>query len=188
MKDKNEVLELKQAKGDLESQASAKLPMLSLILSMMIAVVLTVVLLGGAALWLVRSGRLGGLGATKEQEVLKNEIPKSRMVVLDPLLVNLADEGGGAYLRVAVTLKIEDQLVAKGEKPKEEPAKGKPVNENDAAMRDAALGILGDETGAALLAPDGKGRLKDKLLLAFKKQLPGVKVTDVLFTEFLVQR
>ena len=55
-------------------------------------------------------------------------------------------------------------------------------------MRDAALEVLGRRTGAELLAPDGKEKLKADLRTAMAKHVPEVKVVDVLFTEFLVQQ
>ncbi len=116
---------------------------------------------------------------------------KTRVVVLDPLLVNLADQGGGGYLRVVLALGIEDPPLPKDAKPKEEkPAeKGKvAVNEVDVKMRDVALSVLGRETSQGLLAPDGKELLKQQLSHAISEHLPEVKVVHVMFAEFLVQR
>ena len=113
----------------------------------------------------------------------------TKLVPLDPLLVNLADADGHGYLRVSLTLKVEDGPPAKGAKPKEDKeGKGAAKNEFDAEERDAALELLGRETGADLLAPDGKEKLKRDLEAMLKVRVPEVKVMDVLITEFLVQR
>jgi len=113
---------------------------------------------------------------------------KTKLVALDPLLVNLADADGRSYLRVALTLKVED-TPEKDPKGKDEKAeKATPKNPFDAQERDAALGILGRETGAELLASDGKERLKRDLQEALRERVPEVKVLDVLITEFLIQR
>ena len=84
-------------------------------------------------------------------------------------------------------MREEEAPLAKGEKPKE-PEKGKPVNEDEAALRDAALEVLGRQTSADLLAPEGKQHLKAELHEAMTKRVPEARVKDVLFTEFLVQQ
>ncbi len=112
-------------------------------------------------------------------------------MVLEPLLVNLADPGGAGYLRVVMALELEDPPPAKDAKPKEEkPAeKGKVVvNEDEVKMRDVALTVLGRETTASLLEPEGKEHLKLTLRSAISAHVSDVKVVDVMFTEFLVQR
>jgi flagellar protein FliL len=48
--------------------------------------------------------------------------------------------------------------------------------------------VLGHQSSDALLAPDGKERLKAALKVAIAERNPEIKVTDVFFTEFLVQR
>jgi len=149
--------------------------------------------IGGAVFWLMKSGRLPaqGAAAAAKTETAKADPPKTRMLLLDPLLVNLADTGGTGYLRLVVALRIEEPPPVKGEKPKEEkpPEKGKVVvNEDEARIRDAALTVLGRETSERLLAPDGKVHLKEELSAAFAKEVPDMKITDILYTEFLVQR
>ena len=164
-----------------------------LALVMFCTVLLVLGAVGGVVYWLSKSGRLpiAGVASQTVPVVAKAEPMKTRVVVLDPLLVNLADQGGGGYLRVVLALEIEDPPLPKDAKPKEEkPAeKGKvAVNEVDVKMRDVALSVLGRETSQGLLAPEGKELLKQQLSHAISEHLPEVKVVDVMFTEFLVQR
>ncbi len=162
------------------------------VMSMMLAAVgagvIAVAGCGGVVVWLAKSGRLGlPAGVPKVEAATKVEPPKTHLVALEPLLVNLADEGGHSYLRVGISLRVEDAAPVKGAKA-EEPAKGKAPNEFEADERDAALGVIGRETTAQLLAPEGKEALKQSLRKAIAQRVPEVKATDVLFTEFLVQR
>lgn len=162
--------------------------MMSMMLAMTAAGVIAVAGCGGVVVWLAKSGRLGlGGGLPKVEAATRAEAPRTHVVALDPLLVNLADEGGHSYLRVGLTLRIEDKPLVKGAKA-EEPAKGKPANEFEADERDAALAVMGRETTTQLLAPEGKEELKRGLRKALAERVPEVKVNDVLFTEFLVQR
>ncbi len=132
---------------------------------------------------------VAGCGTPKVEAAAKVDAPKTHLVALEPLIVNLADEGGRSYLRVAMTLKVQDPEPVKGEKAKEEaPAKGKPVNELEAAERDIALTVVGRETSLELLTMDGKETLKDRLRVAMSQKLSDARVMDVMFTEFLVQR
>ena len=161
------------------------------LLVLVLAMVVTVLgAAGGIVFWLIKSGRLPvQSGAVQAQA--KADPPKTRMMMLEPLLVNLSDPGGSGYLRVVVVLRIEDSAPLKGEKPREEkPAeKGNAaVNEDEVRMRDAALAVLGRETSERLLDAEGKDRLKTELRDAFATHVPEVKVTDILYTEFLVQR
>ena len=169
--------------------AKAHLPLIPLVLAVLVAVVAAVGLCAGAAFWLVHSGHIPLTTGVKPVAAASIPAPSpTHLVALDPLLVNLADEDGHAYLRVSVTLRVEDKPLAKGEKAKEEtPAKGKAPNEFEAAERDAALSVLGRQTSAGLLASSGKEQLKQELKAVFTKRVPEVKVQEVLLTEFLVQ-
>jgi len=168
--------------------ATAGTPMMPLMMAVVLSVLLSTGAIGGALFWAVKTNRLP-LASVNKVEVLAPPPPaKTRLVPLEPLLVNLADVDGRSYLRVALTLKVED-LPEKEAKPKDEKAeKGPPKNLFDAQERDAALGILGRETAAELLAIDGKERLKRDMQAALKERVPEVKIVDVLITEFLVQR
>ncbi len=162
--------------------------MMSMMLAMLAAGVIAVAGCGGVLWWLAKSGKLGmPTGVPKVEAATVPEPPKTHLVALEPLLVNLADDGGHSYLRVGMSLRVEDKPPVKGAKA-EEPGKGKPVNEFEADERDAALTVMGRETAAELLAPDGKEQLKKALQVALKQRVSEVKVQDVLFTEFLVQR
>lgn len=174
--------------------AKASVPILGLILAVVLSVVAATAAIGGGLFWAVKTNHLPLAGVTKVVQV-PVEVPvvekeaKTKLVALEPMLVNLADADGHSYLRISLTLKVEEPPVAKDAKPKEEaPAKGAPKNEFEAEERDTALGILGKQKSPELLGDDGKEKLKQELVDAFKLQVPDAKVQDVLITEFLVQR
>jgi flagellar FliL protein len=50
------------------------------------------------------------------------------------------------------------------------------------------LAVLGRQRSEELLLPDGKERLKRELKLAVAERVPESKVTEIYFTDFLVQR
>ena len=105
------------------SKQKVALRMVPLMLAVVTAAMVAVGGFGGAAYWLVKSGRLPLGGVTKIEVVEQPKPPKTHLIALEPLLVNLADTGGRSYLRVAITLRVEDPPV-KDEKAKEEEAAG----------------------------------------------------------------
>jgi flagellar protein FliL len=109
---------------------------------------------------------------------------KTTQVPFEPMLVNLADSDGQAYLRLSVVLSVLDE----SEKPAKE--KGVPVSpaSGSAGMRDAILSVIGAERSSDLLMSSGKAALKSKLRAAIQQRDPALKIADVFFTEFLVQR
>ena len=179
--------EAESSKGNEVAPKVPVVPLVPLVVSVVAAVVVATGALGGTGWWLVKSGRLPIVQGATRLEVVKEKPVKLKLEPLEPLLVNLADSGGKSYLRVAMTLRVEEAPPAKGEKPKG-PEKTRPVDENEAALRDAALEVLGRQTGAQLLAADGKQRLKAELQQTLVRRVPEARVKDVLFTEFLVQQ
>ncbi len=88
-----------------------------------------------------------------------------------------------------LTLRVADAVSKDNEKvKKEKPGDSKSSRDADAAVRDTALAVLGRQTADDLLAVDGKERLKAELKAAIAEHNRDLKVTDLFFTEFLVQR
>jgi flagellar basal body-associated protein FliL len=99
------------------------------------------------------------------------------VVTLEPFIVNLADTDGSRFLRVQLRL-----LVAGHREAKE-------IQENEVTvlrLRSAILELLSVQMADRLVSQDGKAALK-KTIADRASSLTGVKVIDVLFSEFVVQ-
>jgi flagellar protein FliL len=176
------------AVGSAPVPTTPKFPVLPLVLAAVLGVAVTALVVGGVVYYLVRSGRLPAHDSSAHKA--EAAVPMTTHVMaLEPLLVNLADAGGSSYLRVAMTLRVADAATKRDAKPREEAAKdNKAGDEAMAEARDTVLTVLGRQTPDGLLAPDGKERLKAELKAAFGAQNTDLKVVDVFFTDFLVQR
>jgi flagellar FliL protein len=137
--------------------------------------------MGGFLYYLAHSGHLMARTSVVRGE---SAAQPTRLVALDPLLVNLADPGGEAYLRLSLALRIAD---APAKKAGDARAVGGEEEETD-AIRDTVLAVLGRQTSDSLLALDGKERLKSELRRTLAQRNPKLKVMDLFFTDFLVQR
>ena len=98
---------------------------------------------------------------------------------LDPFVVNLADPEENRFLRVGIDLGLENPFPAKESKEVEVPTP---------RIRDSILAVLSTWHSDALLAPEGKQKLKDELVHALRERVPELGVKEVYFTDFLVQR
>jgi len=159
-----------------------------MLLAVVTGVAIAAVGTGGVVYYLARTGRLPMQGgkAQKTEAVIP---VTTHAMVLEPLLVNLADAGGSSYLRVALTLRVADGADKKGAKAKDEKSKDdKGADEAVAAVRDTVLTVLGRQTADGLLASDGKEHLKAALKAALAEHNADLKVMDIFFTDFLVQR
>jgi flagellar protein FliL len=167
---------------------AAKFPIVPLLVSVAAGVVIATLGVGGGVYYLARTGRLPMQGvATQKTEAIA--LAATHSMVLEPLLVNLADAGGSSYLRVALTLRVADVVDKKGAKADGEKSKDdKGADDGAAAVRDTVLTVLGRQTADGLLAPDGKEHLKTELKTALTEHNADLKVKDVFFTDFLVQR
>jgi flagellar protein FliL len=167
---------------------AAKFPIVSLFLAVVVGAVIAVLGVGGAVYYLVRTGRLPIQEGATHRAVTVGP-GTTHAMALEPLLVNLADGGGSSYLRIALTLRVADVSEGKDSKGKEDkPKDDKFTNEAVASVRDTTLTVLGRQTADSLLAVDGKERLKTDLKKAFAERNADLKVTDIFFTDFLVQR
>jgi flagellar FliL protein len=109
-------------------------------------------------------------------------------IALDSMVVNLADPGGHAYLRLGLALVIEGNAVpaalAEGGGAK---AMASLPREQEIPIRDTVLTVLGQQTSPALLEPGGRERLKQALLAALAAQHPELRVHGLYFSDLLVQ-
>jgi len=101
-------------------------------------------------------------------------VPPPRVLHLSSNVVNLADPGGAAYLRLGLSLALSG------------PASGDPQVQSVAA--DTVLLQAGAETSADLLAPGGKQALKHLILKQLQQRLPSAGISDVYFDDFLIQQ
>ncbi len=170
-------------------------------LSTLLAGLLSSVIAAGAVLgvgyWLLHSGRLvppaaaAGVtvkgGVTASDAAAKADLPPSKVLPLEPMVVNLSDAGGRAYLRASISLRVAEETGGKAEK-----AEGKPdpaaAAGKTAALRDTTLSVLGEQTSDGLLGAGGVVNVKKLLRERYALDNPDVHVLDVYFTDFLVQR
>jgi flagellar FliL protein len=156
-----------------------------------VATLLFVVVFG---VWLGLAGGVAGVYFLAKSGKLPLPLPvgpgtgaagaASHPMVLEPILVNLADEGGHAYLRLGLTLDVIGDSPAAA---LPEAGAGKPQGGTESAVRDIVLTVLGRQTSASLLGPDGKEHLKIELKEAIAKSDLKVEVKDLYFSDFLVQ-
>ena len=131
---------------------------------------------GGAAYWMLAGSR----GAEANPDAAPDAAPTASgaAVALDPFVVNLADPGGTRFLRVTLSLIVEDE------------AHALELGENELVkirVRSAILELLSQQTADRLVTPDGKTELKKAIAEGAAAASEGLHVADVLFSEFIVQ-
>jgi flagellar protein FliL len=127
---------------------------------------LAVALIAGAWIWSRSSG----------PPVAGSPSPVKSTLHLETFVLNLVDPGQRSYLRVGIDLGLGREM-------------GKGVDAPPVAqIRDVIIGVLAQCTVDDLLIEAGKTKLKADLLRALQEQVPGQKVEEVYFTEFLIQR
>ena len=138
-------------------------------------VIAAVVVLGGAgggAWWFMRAP------AAAAAEPKEPDLATRGLVSFEPFLVNLADPGGGRFLKTTIQIVVPDAKDA-------EHLKESPVVVSQA--RSAILELLTLQTADVLVTPEGKQALKDAIKTKIGPVLGHVKVIDVLFSDFVVQ-
>ena len=97
------------------------------------------------------------------------------VLAMDPFVVNLADPGRPRYLKLVVQVELNSGQ-ASGElealKPK---------------SRDALLMLLSSKTSEEMVTVGGKETLRNEIMRRLNSLLTQGKVTEVYFTEFVVQ-
>jgi flagellar FliL protein len=102
----------------------------------------------------------------------------SGVLPLDPFTVNLADKDSPRFLRITMSLVIED-----GEAIEEQRKNAV----KQARLRSELLELLTQQTADHLTSTEGKTELKHAIAQRASTTLQPLKVTDVLFADFVVQ-
>ena len=148
--------------------------------SRLVPILLTVALVilagggGAGAYWYFN--RPSPAGEAKAPEPAAQPAPGR--VEMEPFVVNLADAGGQRFVRVSMRLLTynEDQAT---ELKEDAVAKTR--------LRSALLDLLSMQTAETLVTPEGKAALKKAIAERAAHAVHELKVTDVLFVEFIVQ-
>ncbi len=108
---------------------------------------------------------------------LKAPAPLSyETVELGERVVNLADAGGGRYLRVRMVLEFKKNEKLAGE-----------IKEKNAQIMDAVLKVLRSKTVDEVMPLDREEKVKAELMSAVNGKLKNGKVERIYFTDFLIQ-
>lgn len=149
-------------------------------------VVLLLVLLllaggGAAAYWF-----LMGPGAASKDDALEQEGDQAdrqaartefvpEIVTLEPFVVNLADPLGRRFLRMTLDVEVLNRAAIAD------------VQRNNSRIRDAVILLLAGKSFADLASMEGKITLKNQIVERLNQIVGGGRVTNVYFTEFVVQ-
>jgi len=113
-----------------------------------------------------------------EEEKFAEMLEKGAVLPLEPFVVNLADADAARYLRIKVSLLVDD----KGKLPE--------LQENQALqlkLRDVILQSLTAKTSQDLISEDGKNKLRREIQEKVTVYFRAPKLVDVMFTEFVIQ-
>jgi flagellar FliL protein len=128
---------------------------------------------GGAYFYFVKAAPAQAKEAEPEPEPEPTGI-----LELEPFVVNLADTGATRFLRVTLSLVVQDEEQAK---EIEEHALEK------ARIRSAILELLAEQAAETLVTPEGKDELKKLIVERVQQAAHELEVADVLFSEFVIQ-
>ncbi len=118
------------------------------------------------------------LDVDEEAEALRLLMENGAVVDLAPFVVNLADVDSPRYLRVTISLMVDDKNAVEE------------VMENTAVAsktRDVILQTLSRKTSGEIMDEEGKNSLRTEILEKLGPYYHEPKVVDVMFTEFVIQ-
>jgi flagellar FliL protein len=113
-----------------------------------------------------------------EEEKIAKMLEKSAVLPLEPFVVNLADADAARYLRIKISLMVDDKT------------KTKEMLENQALqqkVRDVILQSLTAKTSRELIHEDGKNKLRQEIQEKIAVYFHEPKLVEVMFTEFVIQ-
>ncbi len=177
---------VKEKNEAVETPAPAKASSIGKVL--LIAVIALVSSAGGGAMsWFLTTKTMNAEAkssaaaedpAKKKADELAEAIEKGGALPLEPFVVNLADTDAARYLRIRVSLMIDDKNAIKE------------ATENTALqmkVRDVILQALTVKTSQELINEEGKTKLREQIREKIEVYFKKPKLVDVMFTEFVIQ-
>jgi len=167
----NKAAEAKEPKPSTKGEFSIR--------KILLGVLLALVTAGGGVLWFVLIRPTVPVQAAKgEQEKLAELLERGAVLPLEPFVVNLADPDAARYLRIKISLMVDDK------------AKLKEVAQNQALqmkVRDVILESLTAKRSQDLINAEGKNKLRREIQEKVAIYFRAPKLVDVMFTEFVIQ-
>lgn len=156
-----------------EEGAPAEKPKSKKMLIIIIAAVVVLALVGGgAAFFLMKKKPADEDGHGEEEKAAPKVVHKApdpkkppTYLPMDAMVVNLADPGGGRFVQLGITLKLDD------------PHTAETVKQYMPSIRSAVLIAVSQRTADELLAAEGKEKLTKAIIRATSEQL-GYEVED----------
>jgi flagellar FliL protein len=147
------------------------------------AVVLVIAMMGGGffLMWTKMNTTLAQMQMQNAAENEAEETPEEEVITIGPiykmetLIVNLADQGGKRYLRITMELELSAPEVMEE------------INNRMPQLRDAILMVLPSKQYSDIGSTEGKIALRDELIAKINGILKKGTVTNIYFTEFVVQ-
>jgi flagellar FliL protein len=150
-----------------------------LIIIIIAAVILFMGIIGGGFffMWKMMTTTLQQNQVTAEETVSEEEQANEikPLYSLDTFIVNLADQGGKRYLRVTMELEIDAIEVTEE------------INQRLPQLRNSILMLVPSKTYAEIGTAEGKATLRDELMAQMNSLLTTGQITNIYFTEFVVQ-
>lgn len=168
---------MKKEVSDREKTGSTKPKSLKkwlfIILAALALVALVIVVAGLVSSRYLREAAENG-DPQQEQEAPAKRQPYRLHGPLD-FTVNLADAGQRRYLKATVTLAFTDRALTDE------------LVESEPKLRDLIIGVLRSKTAKDVSDLGGTEKLRDEIVAAINVALIGGQITDLYFTDFLIQ-
>jgi len=136
------------------------------------------IVLGLVALVVIGAAAGGGFWWYFQSAGHKEAAPKAVapvMWAMEPFVVNLMDNNGERYLKLALQLEISD------------PKGVAELDQLKPKLRDNVLDLLSAKSFKELMDMAGKQRLREEIAMRLNSFLTAAKVSKVYFTEFVIQ-
>jgi len=127
---------------------------------------------------LAAQAKAAGTPDKTAQQKVAETFEKSAVIPLEPFVVNLADTDAARYLRIKITLMVDDR------------EKLRAVSDNQALqlkVRDVILDTLAAKRSQDLINTEGKKNLRHEIQEKVAIYFQEPKLVDVMFTEFVIQ-